>query len=88
MKKTTLVLALASTLLADAASATTFDFSGTFKMYSGAGFVGGSTTPGSVTGTFNFDMATGSGSGGSMTSAVTFFGFTLDCTQLYNDRQP
>ena len=76
MKKTLLGAAMALSMGATAAQATTWDFSGTFKMYSGAGFVGGCTTAGCVTGSFNFDMMTGTGSGGSMTSAVPFFGFT------------
>ena len=71
MKKT--VLAAALLAATGAAQAATFDFAGTFSMYSGAGYVGGAPD---VVGSFDFDFGTGTGAGGSMTSATPFFGFT------------
>lgn len=75
MKKTLLSTAMALAMGTGVAQAETFDFLGTFSMYSGAEFVGGCNTPDCVTGTFDFNLTTGTGSGGSMTSEVPFFGF-------------
>jgi len=76
MKKSAIAAALL--LATGAAQATTFDFVGTFDMYSGPARIGGSVPAGAndVTGSFNFDFGTGTGVGGSMTSATPFFGYT------------
>ena len=70
MKKTAIAAAL---LMASSVQASTFDFAGTFFMWDSTGAQVGTTDTG-VTGSFDFDMATGSGAGGAMSSPNYFFG--------------
>lgn len=71
MKKT--VIASALLLASSAVQAATFDFAGTFWMWDSTGAQVGVTDT-TVVGTFDFDFATGTGAGGTMSSANPFFG--------------
>lgn len=71
MKKTAIAAALL--LATGAAQAASFDFAGSFSMWDSTGGQVGMTDT-TVTGSFNFDFATGTGVGGQMSSTTPFFG--------------
>jgi len=71
MKKTAIAAALL--LATGVAQASTFSFVGSFNMWDSTGGQVGATDT-TVTGSFDFDMATGTGAGGAMGTTTPFFG--------------
>jgi hypothetical protein len=92
MKRTALATALM--MVTGVSSATTWDFVGTFDMYSGLARIGGSSPPGAPdsTGTFFFDPTIATGvlqpSTGTTTSTTPFFGYTWTAHDYVLNRQP